>query len=120
MQHYKKENSKGAKDANDRTCGVIGKVVVENTSKEKLAAVQLVAADGVGRTPTGIKDRLLLNLTNWCFAFNNFSHQDALNGITNGKLIHLISVIYSFVILTFMNQFYSDHASQAAIISNTS
>ena len=57
---------------------------------------------------------MLQKLNEWCVAFNNFSHQDALNGITNGKLIHLISVIYSFVILTFMNQFYSDHASQAA------
>ena len=54
-------------------------------------------------------NQLWENLNNWCDTFNIFSEKEFNKKITYGKLVHYISILFSFTLLTFMSHFYDQN-----------
>ena len=93
----RKGESQGINKTTGFNCAVVGKIFVDGNAELQNPNLQ-------------VEQKMNEKLNEWCIKFNSFSKvKTDINDLTNGKLIHYISVIYSFVLLTFMNKFYDDN-----------
>jgi hypothetical protein len=102
LQKFSSSDKSGTFE-NSGGCGNIGKIVIT-----------VVPVSAKPNTKLN-SHKLEQNLNEWCKNFNNFSGTQfsGFNGsMTYGKLVHYISILYSFTLLTFMSHFYDKHYTE--------